>query len=48
MWHLPESNLGELMGELENRFSLIFQKLNVTGTTDLVEKFVVNPSPDSG
>ncbi len=45
MWHLPEPNLREIMRELENRFSLIFKKLNVVNTTDLVHKFVVNSSP---
>ena len=45
MWHLPEPNLREIMKELENRFSLIFQKLNVANTADLVNKFVVNSSP---
>ena len=45
MWHLPEQNLSDIMGELENRFSLIFHKLNVVNTTDLINKFVVNPSP---
>jgi fructose/tagatose bisphosphate aldolase len=41
MWHLPERNLGEIMKELESRFSLIFRKLNVISTTDLVNKYVV-------
>ncbi len=45
MWHLPEQNLSDIMGELENRFSLIFHKLNVVNTTDLINKFVVNSSP---
>ncbi len=45
MWHLPEPNLRGIMGALENRFSLIFQKLNVTNTTDLVKKYIVNSSP---
>lgn len=41
MWHLPERNLREIMKELENCFSLIFRKLNVVSTTDLVNKYVV-------
>jgi fructose/tagatose bisphosphate aldolase len=45
LWNLPEHNLVEIMRELENRFSLIFQKLNVVNTTDLVKKFVVNTAP---
>jgi fructose/tagatose bisphosphate aldolase len=41
MWNIPESNLKGIRDELESRFSLLFQKLNVTGTRDLVRKFVV-------
>ena len=41
IWALPESNLAGLRVELEARFSLIFQKLNVIGTKDLVEKYIV-------
>jgi fructose/tagatose bisphosphate aldolase len=44
MWNLPKRNLGEIMRELEERFSLIFQKLNVVNTTDLVSRFAVNSS----
>jgi len=44
-WNLPEHNLGELMRALEERFSLIFHKLNVTNTAELVNRFVVEPSP---
>jgi len=40
MWNLPESNLRGLSDELEGRFTLLFQKLNVTGTKDLVRKYV--------
>ncbi len=42
MWNLPGPNLAGLMGELEDRFSLLFQKLNVVNTTGLVNRFVVN------
>ncbi len=42
MWNLPEENLKEIGEMLENRFSLLFQKLNVVGTVDLVGKFVVD------
>jgi fructose/tagatose bisphosphate aldolase len=45
LWHLPKANLNEIMKELEERFSLIFHKLNVTNTTDLVNKYVVDSSP---
>jgi fructose/tagatose bisphosphate aldolase len=41
-WHLPKSARGEIMAELEDRFSLIFRKLNVANTTDLVKKYVVS------
>lgn len=41
MWDIPESNLKGIRDELESRFSLLFQKLNVTGTMDLVKKFVI-------
>ncbi len=41
-WHLPEPNQSEIMKELENRFSLMFHKLNVANTVDLVNKYVVN------
>lgn len=41
IWALPESNLAGLRVELEARFSLIFQKLKVIGTKDLVEKYIV-------
>jgi fructose/tagatose bisphosphate aldolase len=45
MWNLPEPNFSEIMRELENRFSLIFRKLNVVNTVDLVNRFIVNSSP---
>ena len=40
LWHLPEPNHREIMKELEDRFSLIFHKLNVGKTRDLVKKYV--------
>jgi fructose/tagatose bisphosphate aldolase len=43
LWHLPASNLRALMTELENRFSLIFHKLNVTNTEKLVRKYISGP-----
>jgi fructose/tagatose bisphosphate aldolase len=39
-WNLPESNLGEIMKELEDRFALVFHKLNVKNTVGLVNKYV--------
>ena len=40
MWSIPESNLKGIREELESRFSLLFQKLNVIGTRDLVSRFI--------
>jgi fructose/tagatose bisphosphate aldolase len=44
LWHLPESNHRKIMKELEDRFSLIFRKLNVVGTDGLVGKYVTVPT----
>jgi len=44
LWSLPEENLSGIRETLESRFSLLFQRLNVAQTVDLVSKFVVNPS----
>jgi len=40
LWSLPEHSLKGITEELENRFSLLFQKLNVVDTRDLVGRFV--------
>ena len=40
LWHLPERNLREIMKELEDRFSLMFHKLNVSNTVELVQKYI--------
>ena len=40
MWNLPESTLIAIGAELEDRFSLLFQKLNVVNTTGMVKKYV--------
>jgi fructose/tagatose bisphosphate aldolase len=42
-WNIPEPNLNKIMAELQDRFSLIFRKLNVVNTTDLVRKYVESP-----
>lgn len=42
-WHLPEEDLAEIIGTLENKFSLLFQRLNVTNTVDLVNKYCGTP-----
>ena len=40
MWGLPEENLDGVRETLEERFSLLFQKLNVVETVDLISRFV--------
>ena len=45
LWHLPEANLHAIMKELEDRFSLIFHKLNVTNTTELIHNYVGSSPP---
>jgi fructose/tagatose bisphosphate aldolase len=40
LWSLPKSNLQAITAELENRFSLMFRKLNVVNTVKLVQKYV--------
>jgi fructose/tagatose bisphosphate aldolase len=42
-WHLPEEDLAEIIGTLENKFSLLFQRLNVTNTVELVNKYCGKP-----
>jgi len=42
IWSIPEENLTKIMTTLENRFSLIFKKLNTVETVDLVNHFVIN------
>jgi fructose/tagatose bisphosphate aldolase len=39
MWGLPEADLNAIMQELEERFSLMFRKLNVANTAGLVGKY---------
>jgi fructose/tagatose bisphosphate aldolase len=40
LWQIPEPHFSRIMKELEDRFSLIYHKLNVVDTTDLVKKYV--------
>jgi hypothetical protein len=42
LWNLPEINLKGIGNTLEKRFSLLFQKLKVNNTVDLVRQFVDN------
>jgi len=44
LWHLPASSHDAIMRELENRFSLIFHKLNAVNTVDLVDRYVTSPA----
>ena len=41
IWSIPEQNLEKIRDMLEQRFALLFQKLNVVDTVDLVRKYVV-------
>jgi fructose/tagatose bisphosphate aldolase len=41
MWNLPQESLAGIGQILEDRFSLLFQKLDVVETVDLVKRFVV-------
>jgi fructose/tagatose bisphosphate aldolase len=45
MWNLPKADLQVIMAELEERFTLMFNKLNATNTVKLVEKYVGSTSP---
>ncbi len=40
LWHLPPAINNKIMAELEERFTLIFHKLNVVNTTGLIKKHV--------
>jgi fructose/tagatose bisphosphate aldolase len=44
LWSLPEANLSGIRETLESRLSLLFHRLNVVHTVELVNKFVVSPS----
>jgi fructose/tagatose bisphosphate aldolase len=44
LWRLPEDIRQQIMQELESRFSLIFHKLNVTGTTKFVTEYIKKPA----
>ncbi len=40
LWALPQSNLQTIMQEMEDRFSMLFHKLNAAGSAKLVEKYL--------
>lgn len=44
MWAIPGEKLGKIGETLEGRFSLLFHKLNVVNTVDLVNKYIAAPS----
>jgi fructose/tagatose bisphosphate aldolase len=43
-WHLPQELKDAITGHLEERFGLLFDKLNVSGKAELVDRFV-QPAP---
>jgi fructose/tagatose bisphosphate aldolase len=38
LWNLPEDTLDKITGELQKRFSLLYHKLNVVNTREIVDK----------
>ncbi|MBI2847867.1 MAG: class II fructose-bisphosphate aldolase [Chloroflexi bacterium] len=44
LWGLPQETINGIMAELEERFSLLFHKLNVVGTAGLVNKYIAMPT----
>jgi fructose/tagatose bisphosphate aldolase len=44
LWNIPEPSLSKIMGELEERLSVMFRKLNVINTRDLVRRHVTVPN----
>ncbi len=46
IWDLPESVRNEIGAELEVKFDLIFQRLNVVNSADLIDR-LVKPTPHS-
>jgi len=40
VWNIPDDNLGKIGEALEERFSLLFHKLNVVDTVNLISKFI--------
>ena len=46
MWDMPEDTRAQIGAELENQFNLIFRRLNVGDTAELVDE-IVKPAPQS-
>ncbi len=44
LWDLPGENMKKIMEELEERFSLLYHKLNVVNTADLISEVIKPPS----
>jgi fructose/tagatose bisphosphate aldolase len=44
LWGLPDENMKKIEEELEERFSLLYHKLNVVNTADLVSKVIKPPT----
>jgi fructose/tagatose bisphosphate aldolase len=44
LWNIPAPALDKIMAELESRLSLMFRKLNVVNTIELIQKYVTGPS----
>jgi fructose/tagatose bisphosphate aldolase len=42
LWNMPAPALDKIMGELQDRVSLMFRKLNVVNTRDLIQKYVAS------
>lgn len=40
MWHLPADTLNKIGAELEKQFSFLFDKLKMTATEEIVEKYI--------
>jgi fructose/tagatose bisphosphate aldolase len=44
LWRLPDDLKQQIMTELEERFSLMFRKLNVVNTTKLIGQYIKKPA----
>jgi fructose/tagatose bisphosphate aldolase len=45
IWQIPPHNLDKIAGELEDRFTTLFAKLNVASTAKLVKKYIIDNQP---
>jgi fructose/tagatose bisphosphate aldolase len=44
LWDIPAPALAKIMAELEDRFTLMFHKLNVVNTRELIRKYITGPA----